>query len=179
MKRSLFIGAITLGLLIGCSNEGSKDIEENEQDTIASSEKSTEELKTWNVTTQNSIQIKNENVDLLGEIGDYVLRSDVFRIETEGLYTWYLWTQDQNKEDLIGKKVSIKGISEKNKGEEMHLSDGEIQELSEDEILSLPDSDRMVKFEAKITPLREGRWKLKTYLENNLLGTTVISVQAK
>lgn len=55
---------------------------------------------------------------------------------------------------MIGEKVLINGISEKDKGNEIFLAEGEIQAVSQGE-LQVPDSDKVIKLVANIKPLNE------------------------
>ncbi len=85
----------------------------------------------------------------------------------------------EEKKEMLHEKVTIKGISEKDKNEEIYLADTKLVDLSRDEKQSMPYSENALKFIANITPVREGLWKLNTYVDNTLLGTTVIEAQPK
>lgn len=173
MKKILGLMLILLIIITGCSKENdSKQVEEKSQN-------STEELKTWTLTNPESISTDNGSIELYGEVGKYALAPDTFRVENEGKHTWYFWVEPEKKEEMIGKKVTITGINEKDKNEEMDLAESEIVELSNDEAKTIPDSENVLKFEGSITPLREGKWKLNTYVDDSNLGTTVIEAQGK
>jgi len=138
-----------------------------------------EDYKSWVTNETSSVQTVNGSVQFIGEIGSFGLISEVFRIDIENTYTWFLWVDDKEKQkEMIGEKVIINGISEKDKGNEILLAEGEIQEVTQDE-LQVPGSDKVVKFVANIKPMREGKWKLKPYLNEKLLGTTVVTVLGK
>ncbi|MCM3090912.1 MULTISPECIES: hypothetical protein [unclassified Cytobacillus] len=124
-------------------------------------------------TTPETIPTDNVSIDLYGEVGKYGLVRGTFRVENEGKHTWYLWVDPDKKEELIGKKVTITGINEKDKNAEMDLGVSDIAELLTDEAKIIPDSMNALKFESTITPPREGKWKINTFVDDTILGTTV------
>ncbi|AGX03976.1 MULTISPECIES: hypothetical protein [Bacillus] len=173
MKKILAYVLFTLLISSGCSNEN--EIKE----LPAVSHNSIEELKTWSPTARTAIELEGKSLNLYGEIGKYALSPDVIRVDTQGKHTWYLWMKPEEKKELLHEKVTIKGISEKDKNEEIYLADTKLVDLSSDEKQSMPYSENALKFIANITPVREGRWKINTYVDNSLLGTTVIEAQPK
>ncbi|TYS46729.1 hypothetical protein [Bacillus infantis] len=173
MKKFLTILLVMLFLSSGCSNEN------NKEDLPAVSHNSTEELKTWSPTSHTAIELDGKSLNLYGELGKYALSPDIFRVDTEGLHTWYLWVTPEEKKEMLHKKVTIKGISEKDKNEEIYLADTKVVDLSSAEKQKMPYSENALKFIANITPVREGRWKINAYVDNSLLGTTVTEAQPK
>jgi hypothetical protein len=173
LKKILTYVLFLLVISSGCSHENEK------QDLPAVSHNSAEELKTWSPTARTAIELEGKSLNLYGEIGKYALSPDVFRVDTQGIHTWYLWITPEEKKEMLNKKVTIKGISEKDKNEEIYLADTEVVDLSSDEKQSMPYSENVLKFIANITPVREGRWKINTYVDNSLLGTTVTEAQPK
>ncbi|MFE8698929.1 hypothetical protein ACFYKT_21900 [Cytobacillus sp. FJAT-53684] len=167
MKKIIIVGTIIfVTFTAGCSNQ--KENAEVETKNFATHE----EYKSW----YNNETFGIGSLNFTGEIGKFAfVNNEVFRVETEKTYTWYYWADAQG---LIGKTVDIYGISEKNKGEELLIATGEIQEATTEEKM-IPDSDNLVKIVANIKPIREGKWKLKPYLEEQLLGITVVNVSEK
>jgi hypothetical protein len=84
---------------------------------------------------------------------------DVFRVDTEGIHTWYLWVTPEEKKEMLHKKVTVKGISEKDKNEEIYLADTKVVDLSSDEKQSMQYSEDALKLIANFAPVRDGRWK--------------------
>lgn len=174
MKRKIIIGAILFISITGCSNQETKVVKENENFATH------EEYKSWVSNESFSFQTQNGTIQIIGELGSFGLIMGNFQVETENTHTWYLWTNDkENQKELIGEKVVINGISEKDKGNEIFLASGEIQALNQEELLQVPDSDNIVKIVANIKPMREGKWKLKPYLNEKLLGINVVTVVGK
>lgn len=173
MKKILAYVLFTLLISSGCTSENET------KDLPAVSHNSAEELKTWSQTAHTGIELEGKSLNLYGELGEYALSPDVFRIDTKGIHTWYFWVTPEEKKEMLHVKVTIKGISEKDKNEEIYLADTEVVDLSSDEKQSMPYSENALKFVANITPVREGPWKLNTYVDNTLLGTTVIEAQPK
>ncbi|MBG9541669.1 hypothetical protein ACOSZF_11465 [Cytobacillus firmus] len=174
MKKLLFLSVLFLCFMAGCSNQQEDDVSEEND-----SHNTTEELRTWADTTPESIQTNDGSTSFYGEVGQYGVIPDTFRIDQEGHHVWYMWIEPGKKDEMIGKQVTIKGINEKAKGEEILLGESEITELSSEESSFIPDSQNVVKFEKNITPNRTGKWKLNTYADDSLLGTTVVTVLDK
>ncbi|WP_313800829.1 hypothetical protein [Cytobacillus sp.] len=174
MKKKIIIGVvIAFATIAGCSNQETKVVKENENFSTH------EDYKSWVTNKSFSIQTEDGVMQFIGEDDSFLLISEVFRVEIENTYTWLIWVNDkENRNKMIGGKVQINGISEKEKGNEIFLAEGEIQAVSQGE-LQVPDSDKVVKLVANMKPLREGKWKLKPYLHEKLLGTTVVTVLGK
>ncbi|MGM0788879.1 MAG: hypothetical protein ACQEUD_02165 [Bacillota bacterium] len=117
LKKILAYVLFTLLISSGCSNEN--EIKE----LPAVSHNSIEELKTWSPTARTAIELEGKSLNLYGEIGKYALSPDVIRVDTQGKHTWYLWMKPEEKKELLHEKVTIKGISEKDKNEEIYLAD--------------------------------------------------------
>lgn len=171
--KKIFVLITLLLIITGCSKEN------NSEEVAEKNSNSTEELRTWKLTTPESISTDNGFIDLYGEVGKYALAPDTFRIDNKGTHTWYFWVEPEKREEMLGKKITITGINEKDKHEEINLGESKIVELSNDETKSMPDAKNILKFQSSITPIREGKWKLNTYVDKINLGTTVIEVQGK
>ncbi|UII54428.1 hypothetical protein LS684_12130 [Cytobacillus spongiae] len=175
MNKNLIFGVILLFSLIGCSNQETAEVEKESKSYATN-----EEIKSWSYSQLSTIETENGEVSLTGEVGSFGLVVDTFRKETEHTFTWYLWVDDINKQnELIGEKVTINGISEKDKGNELFLAEGIIEPLTQEELLQIPNDNNIVKFLANIKPMRDGKWKLKPFLNEKLLGTSVVIVEGK
>ncbi len=170
MKKIVIIMFIILSNVVGCSNQESKKVENKEVSTTTN-----EDAKFWKITT-SSFQIGNENYELLGEVGKYGLLSKPFVVEKEDTYTLYLWNEDKDKfNEMIGKKVELFGISEQS--EEKHLLTTTTIEKLNNNNPEAPDSDLTLKFDAVLGLPIKGKWKVESYVDENLLDATILFVE--
>ncbi|MGN7178568.1 hypothetical protein BK139_19700 [Paenibacillus sp. FSL R5-0490] len=170
MKKLLYTLLAAL-FIAGCSNEETKDVK--------NVEKSTENIAQVPIKQASFESFSDKKTyEIIGEMEKFALFKKPFEVEKEDTYTWLVWIENQEKaEELIGKEVEIFGTNERTKEKEL-LTSSNIEKLTSDDP-QFPGSELAVKFYAKLKLLRKGKWKIESYVDNELLGSTVIYVEGK
>jgi hypothetical protein len=78
---------------------------------------------------------------------------------------------------LLGKEVKLYWNSE-SPGVEQLIATSKIDRLSDSD-LKIPDEIFNLKFDVTFTLPAKGKWKVDSYIDDKLLGTTVFYVQGK
>jgi hypothetical protein len=154
--------------LFGCSNEESKPVPKENNETI----------RHLALSQSMGFEIpENKSYELLGQIGEYGLLSKHFKIDKKAKFTW-LFLKDKNSVDkLLGKEVKLYWNSESPDVEQL-IATSKIERLSESD-LKIPDEFFNLKFDVTFTLPAKGKWKVDSYIDDKLLGTTVFNVQGK
>ncbi len=171
MKKNVLIMVIILGTIIGCSNQETKKVVDNEISNT------NDEAKFWKVE-QSGFTTPEGEYELVGEVGKYGILRKPFVVEEENEYTWYFWIDDKNKlNEMIGKKVELYGISEKSVEKQL-LSTSKIEKINNDDP-EVPMSELSLKFNAVLELPIKGKWKIESYVDDNLLNATIVFVEGK
>jgi hypothetical protein len=169
LKKIFFILLIFFVLnLVGCSNEETKPV----------SKENNESVKYLSLTKQTSFaSSENNSYDILGDMGNYGLLGKNFKIDKKTKFTWLLHKDKNNVDELIGKEVKLYWTSESAEVEQLQVT-SKIEKLSDSD-LQIPDDFFNLKFNVTLKLPAKGKWKVDSYLDDKLLGTTVFYVEGR
>ncbi|WP_445491528.1 hypothetical protein [Niallia sp. 03133] len=85
------------------------------------------------------------------------------------------WIKKNERDQLLGKEIKLYAQNEKSDKKTL-LSTGKIEVLNSDDPQA-PDSDSVLKFNAPLNLMSEGKWKIDSYVDKKRLGTTILTVQ--
>jgi hypothetical protein len=170
--KKVYIALIIFFLLnlIGCSNS-------NEESQPVTKENN-ETVKHLALSKETGFEIpENKSYDILGEMGKYGLLGKNFKIDKKTKFTWLLHKDKNNVDELIGKEVKLYWTSESPDVEQL-LATSKIEKLTDSDP-QIPDEFFNLKFNVTFKLPAKGKWKVDSYLDDKLLGTTVFYVEGR
>jgi hypothetical protein len=170
--KKVYIALIIFFLfnLIGCSysNEESQPIPKENNETV----------KHLALSQETSFETsENKSYDIFGEMGNYGLLGKTFKIDKKTKFTWLLLKDKNVVDELIGKEVKLYWTSESPDVEQL-LATSKIEKLSDSD-LQIPADFFNLKFNVTFKLPAKGKWKVDSYLNDKLLGTTVLYVEGR